>query len=195
MSDSRSDLVLASASPQRRSILEQLRIPFEAVTPDYAEETRNDGDAVEMVEQHAIGKARAVLPTGGRFVIGVDTAVVLEGRIFGKPSDEDEARQMLAALAGKTHEVISGLGLIGDGWTVVDHDVTAVSFRLLSPSEIDAYIALGEWRGRAGGYAIQGAGASLVTSVNGDYLNVVGLPAALLVRVLSERAPGRFGFG
>lgn len=195
MSEGRSSLVLASTSPQRRSILEQLRIPFEAVTPDFAEEARNDGDAVEMVEQHAIGKARAVSPTDGRFVLGVDTTVVLEGRIFGKPADEDEAREMLAALAGKTHEVVSGLGLIGDGWTVVDHDVTAVSFRALSQSEIDAHTELGEWRGRAGGYAIQGAGASLVTAVKGDYLNVVGLPAALLVRVLSERAPGRFGFG
>jgi septum formation protein len=125
----------------------------------------------------------------------VDTAVVLDGRVFGKPAGDGEAREMLAALAGRVHDVISGLCLAGPGLEVVEHDVTRVQFRPLAGSEIEAYVASGEWEGRAGGYAIQGRGAALVARIEGDYLNVVGLPAALLVRVLSERMPGVYGLG
>jgi septum formation protein len=131
----------------------------------------------------------------GKPVLGVDTAVVCSGRVYGKPADEDEARAMLDALSGRMHEVVSGLCLLGSEVEVVEHDVTRVEFRSLSSFEIDAYLAAGEWRGRAGAYAIQGLGASLVKRIEGDYLNVVGLPAALLVRLLAERLPGDFGFG
>jgi septum formation protein len=128
-------------------------------------------------------------------VLGVDTAVVLGDRIYGKPESEAAAAGMLARLGGETHVVVSGLCLLCRAWEVVEHESTSVSFRRLGPADISFYLALEEWRGRAGGYAIQGAGAALVERIEGDYLNVVGLPAALLVRLLSERLPGVYGFG
>jgi septum formation protein len=182
-------LLLASTSPQRRAILEQLRIPFDAVAPSYDEV---GDDPVE----HAVGKARsAAAHAGGGPVLGVDTAVICEGSVYGKPADADEAARMLGALAGRTHEVVSGLCLLTDGWEQAEREVTRVSFRELTERELEAYVESGEWEGRAGGYAIQGLGASLVTAIEGDYLNVVGLPAALLVRLLAERFAGQFGFG
>ena len=131
----------------------------------------------------------------GRPVLGVDTTVVCEGRVFGKPADAGEAARMLAALAGRTHEVVSGLCLLADGREQVEREVTLVTFRQLAAREVEAYVRAGEWEGRAGGYAIQGLGAGLVEGIEGDYLNVVGLPGALLVRLLAERFPGQFGFG
>jgi septum formation protein len=186
-------LLLASTSPQRRTILEQLRVPFEVVAPRYEEHDPGLGP-VEAVRAHALGKARSVA-RGGRLVLGVDTAVVLDHRVFGKPDVAAEARAMLAALAGRTHEVVSGLCLTGPDFEVVEHDVTRVAFRPLTGPEIDAYVATGEWEGRAGAYAIQGRGAAIVARIEGDYLNVVGLPGALLVRLLAERLPGEYWFG
>jgi len=128
-------------------------------------------------------------------VLGVDTTVVCGDRVFGKPAGAEEAVEMLEALAGKTHEVVSGLCLVTPGWELVDHAVTRVGFRELTARDLAAYAETGEWEGRAGAYAIQGAGASLVERIEGDYLNVVGLPAALLVGILAERFPGVYGFG
>ena len=189
-------LLLASTSPQRRAILEQLRIPFDVVPPRYEEHDPPDADAVELVRTHAREKARSVAgDAGDRPVLGVDTAVVLDGRLYGKPADAGDAERMLEALAGETHVVVSGLCLITPGWELVEHDSTRVTFRPLTPRDLATYVASGEWEGRAGGYAIQGLGASLVEEIDGDYLNVVGLPAALLVRLLAERFAGVYGFG
>jgi septum formation protein len=189
-------IVLASTSPQRRAILEQLRIPFEVVAPSYDEHDPPEADAVELVRRHAQGKAQSVSGHADeRPVLGVDTAVVLAGRIFGKPADAGEAEQMLDALSGQTHAVVSGLCLATPGWKVVDADTTFVTFRRLTPRDLAQYVAAGEWEGRAGGYAVQGLGASLVERIEGDYLNVVGLPAALLIRLLAERFSGLYGFG
>jgi septum formation protein len=132
---------------------------------------------------------------GGRPVLGVDTAVVVDARILGKPADEREAAAMLASLAGREHTVVSGLCLLGSGREDVEHEETLVVFRPLAPRDVAAYVATGEWRGRAGGYAIQSRGAALVARVAGDYLNVLGLPAALLVRLLADRFPGAYGIG
>jgi len=181
-------LVLASTSPQRRAILEQLRIPFDVVAPVYEEHDPPDANPVQLVRAHAEGKARSV-HVEGTVTLGVDTTVHLEGRLYGKPEDESGARAMLEGLAGRPHLVVSGLCLIGPGFAVVEHAVTRVTFRELTAPEIDAYVAAGEWRGRAGGYAIQGLGGRLVAAIDGDYLNVVGLPGALLVDVLTSRAP------
>ncbi len=189
-------ILLASTSPQRRVILDQLGIPFDAVAPDYVEHDPPEADAVELVREHALGKARSVAAqAGNRPVLGVDTAVSLGGKIFGKPANAEEAERMLEELAGETHVVVSGLCLLTPGWEVVEHDSTRVTFRELTPRELAHHMTYGEWEGRAGGYAIQGRGAALVDEIQGDYLNVVGLPAALLVRILAERFPGTYGFG
>jgi septum formation protein len=188
-------LLLASRSPQRRAILEQLGIPFEVVAPQW-EELAGD-EPTETVRANALGKARSVAPGGpaARPVLGVDTEVVLDGRVFGKAETEAEAEAMLEALAGRTHEVVSGLCLITPGWEVVEHEVTRVTFRPLDARDLAAYVSFGEWEGRAGAYAVQGRGAALVERIEGDYLNVVGLPAASLVRLLAERFAGVYGFG
>jgi septum formation protein len=182
-------LVLASTSPRRRAILEQLGIPFEAVAPRY-EETKEDPVA------HALGKARSVLDRAeGRPVLGCDTEVICAGRVYGKAEGAEGAEEMLESLSGRTHEVVSGLALVTPAWEEVHRDVTRVTFRPLTARDLAHYVASGEWEGRAGAYAIQGLGASLVERIEGDYLNVVGLPGALLVRLLAERFPGTYGFG
>jgi septum formation protein len=189
-------LLLASTSPQRRAILEQLGLPYEVVAPQYVEEDVPGLAAEELVQEHARGKARSVTnEAGDRPVLGVDTSVVCEGRSYGKPRDAAEAAEMLEILSGRTHEVVSGLCLLTPGWEAVEHDVTRVTFRPLTARDIAAYVATREWEGRAGAYAIQARGAGLVERIEGDYLNVVGLPAALLVRLLAERLPGTYGVG
>jgi septum formation protein len=188
-------LLLASVSPQRRAILEQLRIPFDLTEPRYVEEEGPE-DPVELVRAHARGKARSVAAVAaGRPVLAVDTAVVVDGRAFGKPSGPDEAERMLEALSGRTHEVVSGLCLLTGAWEELEHEATRVAFRALTARDIAHYLASDEWRDRAGAYAIQGLGAALVDRIDGDYLNVVGLPATLLVRLLSDRFAGVYGFG
>ena len=189
-------ILLASTSPQRRVILEQLGIPFDAVAPDYEEHDPPDADPVQLVREHAVGKARSVAPRAGeRPVLGVDTSVWLDGSLYGKPANAADAERMLGQLSGKTHTVVSGLCLLTPAWEVVEHEATSVSFRELTPRELAHHLAHGEWEGRAGGYAIQGRGAALVERIEGDYLNVVGLPAALLVKLLAERFPGAYGLG
>jgi septum formation protein len=189
-------LLLASTSPQRRAILTQLGIPFDVIAPRYVEVNPPEADATQLVSEHARAKAESVAAEAdGRPVLGVDTTVVLGGRIYGKPADAGEAEQMLDELSGRTHAVVSGLCLIAPGWEVVEAAATLVTFRALTPRDLGLYVASGEWEGRAGGYAIQGLGAALVERVEGDYLNVVGLPGALLVRLLAERFAGVYGFG
>jgi septum formation protein len=174
-------IVLASGSPQRRAILEQLGTEFRVQTPDVEEVT--EGDPATLVVENALRKARAV---EGETILGVDTAVAVDGRVLGKPRDAAQAREFVAALAGRSHHVWSGLALIQAGRERTASAVTEVRFRPLEGAEVDRYVATGEWRGRAGGYAIQGRGAVLVEKIEGDYLNVVGLPVAELVRVAPE---------
>lgn len=181
-------LTLASTSPQRRAILEQLRIPFEVVPPAYVEDDARELDGADLVRDHAEGKARSVHEEGA-LTLGVDTAVVLDGRLYGKPSDRDDAARMLHELSGRTHTVVSGLCLLGPSTDVVAHELTDVTFRLLAPALVETYLESGEWEGRAGAYAIQGLGGRLVERIQGDYLNVVGLPGALLVSLLERHAP------
>jgi septum formation protein len=189
-------LLLASTSPQRRAILTQLGIPFDEVAPRYEEHDPPEADAPRLVCDHALGKARSVADEAGdRPVLGVDTTVALGGRIYAKPADAGEAERMLEELSGRTHAVVSGLALVTPGWEHVEDVATLVTFRTLTPRDLGLYVASGEWEGRAGGYAIQGRGASLVERVEGDYLNVVGLPASVLVRLLAEKFPGTYGFG
>jgi nucleoside triphosphate pyrophosphatase len=181
-------LTLASTSPQRRAILEQLAIPFEVVAPNYAEDDPPDADAVELVRRHADGKARSV-HVEGRVTLGVDTTVLLDGRVYGKAADRDAAERMLRELSGRTHTVVSGVCLLGGGDDVLEHATTDVTFRAVRDHVLGAYLDSREWEGRAGAYAIQGLGGRLVERIEGDYLNVVGLPGALLIGLLERQAP------
>lgn len=145
------------------------------------------GEPEEVVVRNALRKARAArVPGAAETVLGCDTLVALDGRIYGKPADETEARATLAMLSGATHSVFSGLALLSEGRERVALARTQVRFREYGERLIDWYVARGEWRGRAGGYAIQGAGAVLVREINGDYENVVGLPVATLLDMCPE---------
>ena len=180
-------ILLASTSPQRSAILRQLGLPFDVVPPRYEEV---GDDPVE----HAAGKARSV-DGGDRPVLGVDTVVVLDGAVLGKPAGPGEAEAMLERLGGRTHEVVSGLCLRTRAWEELHGETTRVTFRPLAARDLAHYVATREWEGRAGAYAIQGVGAALVERIEGDYLNVVGLPGALLVRLLATRFAGVYGYG
>ena len=119
-------------------------------------------------------------------MLGCDTEVILDGRVFGKPTDADEARRFLGRLSGRTHEVFGGIVVRHAGEERTGISVTKVRFRALEAAEIEAYLATGEWRDRAGGYAIQGKGAALVEGIEGDFWNVVGLPVPELIRLFKS---------
>ena len=172
-------LVLASRSPQRRAILEQLGVSFEVVVPDVEEAA--EGDPAALVRENASRKALAVPAASSTIVLGVDTLVALEGRTLGKPRDERQALEFLEALSGRGHEVHSGVALVRPNGLLTAVATTRVRFRALGRPVLDWYLASGEWRERAGGYAIQGRGAALVEAIEGDYWNVVGLPVSLLI--------------
>lgn len=173
-------LVLASRSPQRSAILTRLGVPFE-VRPTGVEEVEV-GDPREVALENAQRKARAAHDPGAtQLVLAVDTVVELDGRIYGKPADESAARATLTALSGRTHTVLSGVALLDGEDERCAVAATRVRFRELDERLIAWYLATEEWRERAGGYAIQGAGAALVHDIEGDYENVVGLPVATLL--------------
>ncbi len=173
--------MLASRSPQRRALLEQLGVDFRVVPPGVEELT--EGDPRQLVLENALRKARAV---EGARVLGVDTAVVVDGAALGKPRDEEEAGAFLRRLSGRGHEVMSGLALRTGGTELTDVAVTSVRFRALAERDVGWYLATGEWRERAGAYAIQGRGAALVERIEGDYPNVVGLPLQSLLRLCPD---------
>lgn len=178
-------VILASASPQRREILERIGVVFE-VRPSGVEEIVH-GDPSEVVLANALLKARSVA-VDGSIVIGCDTDVVIEQHLIGKPESELRAHEFLAQLSGRTHRVLSGLAVLGPAEDQARTGVieSRVTFRDLSNAEIERYLRSGEWRGRAGGYAVQGRGSSLVASVEGDISNVIGLPVGLLLELAPE---------
>jgi septum formation protein len=182
-------LVLASRSPQRKHLLEQLGIPFRVVVSNH-DEGVTDGNPAHTVQQNARGKAEEVLAhepvESGELVLGVDTVVVSDGEILGKARDAEEAAQFVRRLAARRHEVYSGIYLTSRKVALANHVVTGVTFRALTDGELAAYVDTGEWRERAGAYAIQGIGSGLVQRVDGCYSNVVGLPVAELVRLLAS---------
>jgi len=178
-------IILASGSPQRKELLARVGLEFEIEVSGVEEITH--GDPAEVVLANALLKARAVARPGS-IVIGCDTDVVIEDHVIGKPEDEVRAREYLAQLSGRVHEVFSGLAIAGPGPEQVRTGVARSRVRMkeLSPGEIDRYLASGEWRGRAGGYAIQGRGSALVAGVEGDIANVIGLPIGLLYELVPE---------
>jgi septum formation protein len=185
-------VTLASGSPQRRAILDQLGIAHRVVEP-HAEEL-TEGEPAALVVENALRKALSVARAGGEAgatVLGSDTVVAHSGRVLGKPCDEDEARAMLCDLSGRSHEVHSGIALVGPGG---GHRTAAASstvcFADLGPGRLAWYLASGEWRERAGAYAIQGRGAALIEAIEGDYTTVVGLPVAALLALAPELLHG-----
>lgn len=179
-------LILASASPRRRAILAALGIPFDAVVTD-VEELR-EGDPAEVVVENALRKARAGAEGAGEgsVVVGVDTDVALDGRLLGKPGDLAGARRRLEALRGRTHEVFSGVAIVEPGGPPerTSVAVTEVTFRPFDDDLLDLYLRSGEWRDRAGAYAIQGLGSVLIEAISGDFSNVVGLPVGALLELV-----------
>ena len=188
-------VVLASASPRRLELLRRIGIEPE-VRPADVDETARDGEPPEeLVARLARTKAEAVVAPGDALVVAADTVVVLGDRVLGKPSDRDDAREMLRALSGETHRVLTGVHVrIGDR-DAAAVEVTEVRFRPLDLHEIDAYVATGEPLDKAGSYGIQGIAGMFVQSIDGSDTNVIGLPLATLVRLAAdvgvELLPGR----
>jgi len=185
-------LILASGSPRRRELLRNAGFTFEVIPPEVAEDNPDNEAPAMLVERLALDKAEAV---AGRFhrqdnvvVLGADTVVVVDSTLLGKPSSPTEARQMLQRLSGRTHEVITGVALVEPETArrTVAHETTRVFFRPLEPQEMEDYVATGEPLDKAGAYAIQGGASRFVTRVEGCYFNVMGLPVALVDRLLRE---------
>lgn len=182
-------IVLASASPRRKELLRQIGLRFEVGPVGIDEEAASAAGPEDLARGLSLGKARAAARTHpDAIIIAADTLVVMGGRVFGQPRTDARARQMLRALHGRTHSVITGFTVLdtGSGRAVTRSVETRVHLRKLAPGEIDAYVATGEPLDKAGGYAIQGRGAVIVDRIEGDYSNVVGLPLAALAQVLGE---------
>ena len=177
-------VLLASGSPQRRRILEDLGVTFAVTVPDVPE--REVGDPEEVAVANALAKARAVAAGAGALVIGCDTVVATEEGLWGKPAGPEDARRTLEHLSGRTHRVVSGLAVLRGGEPSTATATTVVTFRRLTPPLLARYVATGEWEGRAGAYAIQSAGAILVERSDGCLLNVIGLPVQALLRLAPE---------
>ena len=179
-------LLLASNSPRRRRLLQQIGLPFRSM-PSHVDENLTLGEPAENAVLLAEKKAKAVYSkTEESWILGADTMVVVGGSILGKPRDHEDVHSMLSRLSGKEHEVITGFCLLDPSGEVAHSEpiTTLVRMKHLSKEEIEAYMDTGEPFGKAGSYAIQGVGAFLVESISGSYTNVVGLPVCALIKSL-----------
>jgi len=185
---SMADLVLASTSPARRALLEQVGLAFRAEAPGVEERLDPAADPIAQARDLALRKAQAVAQRHpGALVVGADQVLVLGGRALGKPADEAEARAQLRSMGGATHALVTGVAVVGPGGTFQGHEETRLTVRALAAAEIDAYLATGEWRGCAGGYRVEGRGLALFERIDGDWTNVLGLPMPLLLGELRRR--------
>jgi septum formation protein len=182
-----SELVLASTSPSRRALLTSLGMPFRAETPGVEETVPQGTTTRAAVAMLAERKARAVLARWPQaLVIGADQLVDLDGRALGKPANASAARKQLESLSGRTHEILTGVCVVGPGYFHCEVDVARLTVFPLHRDELDRYVALGEWEGCAGAYRIEGRGQALFSSVDGDRTSVQGLPMPLLIRLLRD---------
>ncbi len=179
-------LILASASPRRREILKNAGYKFEVITADADETLPPDISPEQAVKYLAELKNSAVAQNNDGIIVSADTVVAVDGKILGKPADEQDAENMLKMLSGRTHSVFTGVSVSLGNKKTVFCEKTDVTFFDLSEKEILDYIKTGEPMDKAGAYGIQGRGALLVEKINGDYFNVVGLPIARLSRVLKD---------
>lgn len=186
MADSQ-PIVLASASPRRRQLLEMLRIPFRVIAPDVDERVQPGEQPERYVTRLARAKAAAVAArVPGGVVLAADTTVVLDGEIFGKPESPSDAVAMLRRLQGRTHEVLTAVAVARDAAVEAALDVSRVTFRPLGVETLTEYAATGEPLDKAGAYAVQGLGASLIERVEGDFFGVMGLPLRLALDLLAR---------
>ena len=184
-------LILASASPSRKMLLEQAGLDFEVVVSGVDETVPPDYTPAQTVEALAQRKGQAVQALRPEApIIAADSVVSIDGLILGKPKDDEAAKATLRRLSGRTHELITGVCLLINGRMDLFHQVTRVTFYPLTEEEIAEYVALGESRGRAGAYGIEGIGVVLVQSIQGDYPNIVGLPVAETIRRLHKLLGG-----
>lgn len=180
-------VVLASASPSRKMLLEKAGVEFEVIVSGVDETVPAEYTPAQTVETLARRKGEAVFVLHpDRPIIAADSVVSIDGMILGKPKDDEDAKATLRRLSGRTHELITGVCLLANGKSEVFHQVTQVTFYPLSEEEIGEYVAMGESRGRAGSYGIEGIGVVLVQSIQGDYSNIVGLPVAETLRRLRD---------
>lgn len=182
------DIILASQSPRRKELLSQMGLRgFKVTAPEVDETVEEHLPPAQVVEELSRRKALAVASHADTedLIIAADTVVALEGAVLGKPADQREAFAMLTALSGNRHYVYTGLTVIQGDQMVTQHECTTVTFRELEPEEISHYIATGEPMDKAGAYGIQGLGSMLVSGIEGDYFNVVGLPIFRLSRILA----------
>ncbi len=182
-------LVLASASPRRRQLLEQLGFRFDVVVPDIDESEHKGETPIDYVLRLAKEKARvgaSMIAKDDACIVAADTTVVIDNHILGKPHDDQEGAKMLSQLAGRTHEVLTGIACSYHNKLDAKAVVTRVTFRQLDPTSIEHYVASGEGRDKAGSYAAQGLGTGLIESIEGSYTNVVGLPTAQLLDMMHE---------
>lgn len=180
-------IILASSSPRRKELLSQVFIPFTIQAADADETIQPGTKPAEAVQQLALKKAAVVSAQNpDAAVIGADTVVVSEGRILGKPENEQDAKRMLLSLSGRTHAVYTGVAIITPHEQVTFFEKTDVEFWELTEADISAYLETGEPFDKAGGYGIQSAGALFVKAIHGDYFNVVGLPVSTLSRQLVQ---------
>lgn len=191
--NSRRSLILASSSPRRQELIRSLGLPYSVQASEADETVPSDWEPSRIVETLSLRKAEAVYrqlkkPAPGTIVIGSDTIVVLDGQVLGKPRDEEDAKRMLGELQGRTHQVFSGVACVDaeSGRRVVRSRMTNVHMHALTSKQIERYVATGEPMDKAGAYAIQGLGATIIDSIEGDYFTVVGLPLSLLSQMLRE---------
>ena len=182
-------LILASQSPRRRELLGLLGIPFEIRVPNADETMDPTGEPAQQVALVSRRKAEATPRDEYAVVVAADTIVVCDGKILGKPKDPEDAARMLRLLSGRTHQVMTGLTVLYQDKVCSHTEVTQVTFRELSDSEILGYVRSGEPMDKAGAYGIQGGAALFAQGICGDYYNVVGLPVCRLVQVLQETVP------
>lgn len=182
-------IILASSSPRRQEILSQTGLEFEVVDSQYAEDLTLSPIPEELTRQLALGKAQSVARVyNDALIISADQVIALNSQIYGKPHTPEQQRKMLHALSGKTHEVITAYVILDSksGKCICDNEKSLVRFKKLSKSDIEAYIETKEGLDRAGGYAIQGLGGNLVNSIEGDFLNIIGLPLQSVVTSLKQ---------
>ncbi len=182
-----SKIILASASPRRKELMELAGYDFEVICADIVEVVPEEAMPQEVVMSLALQKAQAVAAEHKEaVVIGSDTVVALDGKILGKPHSEQEACEMLRSLSGRTHKVFTGVAIFCGGKVKNFFDETDVEFYSLGDDEIKKYVATGEPTDKAGAYGIQGKGSVLVKRINGDFFSVMGLPIAKLYREMSD---------